>query len=117
MWRWDLNRREFLKITAGTCASLAMPMPGQTTVSSKMVGIQVGAVSFVDEGTEKVLDLLQERACVNTLFLAVFTYGRVSREDRSRDNRCRITASRSTISTSTGGTSPPLIPSTTQTQF
>ena len=41
-----------------------------------MIGIQVGAVSFVDEGTEKVLDVLQERACVNTLFLAVFTYGR-----------------------------------------
>ena len=44
--------------------------------SSKMIGIQIGAVSFVDEGTEKVLDVLQERACVNTLFLAVFTYGR-----------------------------------------
>src|SRR5947199_7571458 len=41
-----------------------------------MIGIQVGAVSFVDEGTEKVLDILQERAGVNTLFLAVFTYGR-----------------------------------------
>jgi len=41
-----------------------------------MIGIQVGAVSFVDEGTEKVLDVLQERARVNTLFLAVFTYGR-----------------------------------------
>jgi hypothetical protein len=41
-----------------------------------MVGIQVGAISFVDEGTEKVLDILQERAGVNTLFLAVFTYGR-----------------------------------------
>lgn len=36
----------------------------------------VGAVSFVDEGTGKVLDVLQERACVNTLCLAVFTYGR-----------------------------------------
>ena len=41
-----------------------------------MIGIQVGAISFVDEGTERVLDILQERACVNTLFLAVFTYGR-----------------------------------------
>ena len=30
----------------------------------------------MDEGTEKVLDVLQERACVNTLFLAVFTCGR-----------------------------------------
>ncbi len=41
-----------------------------------MIGIQIGAVSFVDEGVEKALDILQERAHVNTLFLAVFTYGR-----------------------------------------
>ncbi len=72
----DVNRREFLKITAGASAALAMPTLGHTAVSSKMIGIQVGAISFVDEGTEKVLDILQERASVNTLFLAVFTYGR-----------------------------------------
>lgn len=30
----------------------------------------------MDEGAEKVLDALQERACVNTLFLTVFTFGR-----------------------------------------
>ena len=42
----------------------------------KMIGIQVGAVSFVDEGVEQVLDILQERGRVNTLFLATFTYGR-----------------------------------------
>jgi hypothetical protein len=54
----DVKRREFLKITAGTCAALALRTPGQTATSSKMVGIQVGAVSFVDEGTEKVLDVL-----------------------------------------------------------
>src|SRR5450755_4255791 len=74
----DVNRREFLKITAGAGAALTMPTLGQTAVasSSKMIGIQVGAISFVDEGTEKVLDVLQERAGVNTLFLAVFTYGR-----------------------------------------
>ena len=72
----DVNRREFLKISAGAGAALAMPTLGQTAVSSKMIGIQVGAISFVDEGTEKVLDVLQERAGVNTLFLAVFTYGR-----------------------------------------
>ena len=74
----DVNRREFLKITAGASAALAMPTLGHAAVSpsSKMIGIQVGAISFVDEGTEKVLDILQERASVNTLFLAVFTYGR-----------------------------------------
>jgi hypothetical protein len=41
-----------------------------------MIGIQVGAVSFLDEGVEQVLDIFQRRAGVNTLFLAVFTYGR-----------------------------------------
>jgi len=72
----DVSRREFLKITAGTCAAVATPTVAQTAASRKMIGIQIGAVSFVDEGTERVLDVLQERACVNTLFLAVFTYGR-----------------------------------------
>ncbi len=76
MLKWDVNRRDFLKIAAGTGAAFALPAAGYATASSKMIGIQVGAVSFVDEGTEQVLDVLQERACVNTLFLAVFTYGR-----------------------------------------
>src|SRR6202789_2659944 len=76
MLKADVTRREFLKVTAGAGAALAMPTPGDTAVPSKTIGIQVGAVSFVDEGTEKVLDVLQQRACVNTLFLAVFTYGR-----------------------------------------
>ena len=55
-----VNRREFIEITAGAGAALAMPTLGQAAVasSSKMIGIQVGAVSFVDEGTEKVLDVL-----------------------------------------------------------
>lgn len=46
------------------------------TGSGRFVGIQVGARSFVDEGVEKVLDIFQERADVNALFLATFTYGR-----------------------------------------
>src|SRR3954447_15504496 len=73
---FDVNRREFVKIAAGTGAAMAMPNFGVGAGSSKMIGIQVGAISFVDEGTERVLDVLQERASVNTLFLAVFTYGR-----------------------------------------
>jgi hypothetical protein len=48
--------------------------PGQA--SGKLIGVQVGAVSFVDEGVDQVLDTLQERALVNTIFLAVFSYGR-----------------------------------------
>ena len=114
----DVNRREFMKITAGAGAALAMPTLGQAAAvsSSKMIGIQVGAISFVDEGTEKVLDVLQERACVNTLFLAVFTYGRGIAGRQIPGSRCPITASRNTISTITAAILPRLIPSTTRTR-
>ena len=71
MLRSGVNRREFLKIAAGAGAALALPVPSDAAASSKMIGIQVGAVSFVHEGTEKVLDVLQERACVNTLFRGI----------------------------------------------
>src|ERR1700751_3778214 len=74
MSKQEQDRRQFLK-TAALAASpffmRAAPPP-----TEKMIGMQIGAVSFIDEGTEKVLDVLQERGCVNTLFLAVFTYGR-----------------------------------------
>jgi hypothetical protein len=48
----------------------------ETNRPKKMIGIQVGAVSFVDEGVEAVLELLQTRGAVNTIFLCTFTYGR-----------------------------------------
>jgi hypothetical protein len=54
-------------------ASTTMP---RSMTERKTVGIQIGAVSFVDEGVVPVLDFLQEKAHVNTLFIAVFTYGR-----------------------------------------
>ena len=76
MLKSDVNRREFLKLGAASGAVLAMPAVAWPNQSKTMIGIQLGAVSFVDEGTEQVLDNLQERARVNTLFLAVFTYGR-----------------------------------------
>jgi hypothetical protein len=41
-----------------------------------MVGLQVGAVSFLDEGVEQTLDVFQRDGAVNTLFVATFTYGR-----------------------------------------
>ena len=76
MLKSDVKRREFFRLSAGAGAVLAMPAVSFPSQSKTMIGIQVGAVSFVDEGTEQVLDNLQERARVNTLFLAVFTYGR-----------------------------------------
>lgn len=45
-------------------------------MADRFVAIQIGAVSFVDEGVEPVLDILQERARVNKLFLATPTWTR-----------------------------------------
>jgi hypothetical protein len=50
--------------------------PAGAPGADKFVAIQVGAVSFVDEGVDKVLDILQQQGGVNALMLAVFTYGR-----------------------------------------
>ncbi len=47
-----------------------------TIAGRPFVGIQVGAVSFVDEGTDAVLDLFEERARVNAILLACHTFDR-----------------------------------------
>lgn len=71
------NRREFLKTGASTLGAAPLAAAAQPAAAGKkMIGMQVGAVSFVDEGTDQVLDILQQRGAVNTLFLATFTYGR-----------------------------------------
>lgn len=41
----------------------------------KLVGIQIGGRSFVDEGVDKCLDTLVEKGGVNALMATVFTYG------------------------------------------
>lgn len=38
------------------------------------VGIQVGAISFVDEGVEQVLDTLEERAGVNAILISALSW-------------------------------------------
>src|SRR6266545_2016807 len=81
-----MDRRTFLEAST-LLAGGALCKPGSRieeptdaaliiATDQPMIGIQVGAVSFVDEGTGKVLDELQEMADINTLFLATFTYGR-----------------------------------------
>ncbi len=82
------SRRDFLKRVGGAAMMAGTP-PGATgfpvcrafhdpaqPAQEKLIGIQIGAVSFVDEGAERALDTLQQRAGVNALMLAVFTYGR-----------------------------------------
>ena len=79
-----VTRREFVCASARAAAlaaltPLALPAKSaaaEKTSGQKRIGIQVGAVSFVDEGTEQVLDLFQERGAVDTIFLTTFTYGR-----------------------------------------
>src|SRR5580765_5628417 len=74
----NTTRREFIRVT--TAATLAAPLArlnaAEPAARGKMIGLQIGAVSFVDEGVDPVLDILQEKGAVNTLFLTTFTYGR-----------------------------------------
>src|SRR4051812_40568260 len=74
-----MNRREFLESSTAAVAGLAAagwPQRLTAQMPDRPIGIQVGAVSFLDEGTDKVLDTLAELGGVDTLFLATFTYGR-----------------------------------------
>src|SRR6478672_9326397 len=68
------TRRDFLAASASLLA--ASQAAAQSGKKNRMIGIQIGAVSFVDEGVEPVLDILQSKGGVNTLFIAAFTYGR-----------------------------------------
>jgi hypothetical protein len=81
----DMDRRKFVGGVGATLAAAKVSLAGELlaqsspTVTQKRnvptIGIQIGAISFQDEGTEKVIDILQEKACVNALFVASFTYG------------------------------------------
>ena len=79
----ELTRREFLNQTAAGVAAatvvgsaLGSSIARAVESSEKIIGIQVGSISFVDEGVEQVLDVLKQRGAVNTVFLTTFTYGR-----------------------------------------
>lgn len=74
-----LTRREFVQTTALAAGALVAPaiaLAQSSAPSDKMIGIQAGSISFVDEGTDKVLDIFQEKGAINTIFLTTFTYGR-----------------------------------------
>jgi hypothetical protein len=80
-----MDRRTFLETSTllaggalldGTRPEPAPPPPPPLSAEAPTIGIQAGAVSFVDEGTGAVLDRLRELGGVDTLFLATFTYGR-----------------------------------------
>ncbi len=79
-----VSRRRFCKQGAGF-AALAAAAPvcvspllraAESTAPRKTIGIQVGSVSFVDEGVDPVLDLFQKSGAIDTIYLTTFTYGR-----------------------------------------
>lgn len=77
-----LNRREFIRSGTGAAATFTIAgglLPffskgADETLTSKIIGIGIGAPSFVDEGVENCLDNLQNKAHVNTLFAYVYSY-------------------------------------------
>jgi hypothetical protein len=73
-----MNRREFIETSAGAAGAAVFGWPAWPQAQStwRAIGIQVGAVSFLDEGTDAVLDRFADLAAIDTLFLATFTYGR-----------------------------------------
>jgi hypothetical protein len=72
------SRRKFIRLGVGFAAVAATgPLQAaEPPAARKSIGIQIDAVSFVDEGTENVLDILQERGAIDTIYLTTFTYGR-----------------------------------------
>jgi hypothetical protein len=76
----NTGRRNFLAGAGMTAGAALIPRTlhamSAPPASEKMIGIQISAISFVDEGVNKVLDILQEKGGVNTLFLSAFTYDR-----------------------------------------
>jgi len=70
----DVSRRDFAKLITAAAIGTNVPLPGKT--SDRTIAIQVGAVSFVDEGIAPVLDRFQKDANINTLLIATFSYGR-----------------------------------------
>jgi hypothetical protein len=71
-----VTRRRFVQQSALAAAAFVRARALEAAPTPVMNGIQIGAVSFVDEGTDKTIDALGEMAAVNTLFVATFTYGR-----------------------------------------
>ncbi len=76
------SRRSFLKTgTAAAAAIASSPMAfaaqdAAKAAGDKMIGIQIGAASFLDEGVGEVLDIVQKQGAVNTVFIATFCYDR-----------------------------------------
>lgn len=83
---FTLDRRAFMRLSTAFAALLsqrsrsqAIPAPLVSRVPVKnrkdLVGIQVRGFAWVDEGADQVLDNLQQKGDVNTVWAYTFSYG------------------------------------------
>ena len=75
----SLNRRQFIQRTArigALCAAAPAALAQSPTIKrpKPLVGIQIAAHSFFDEGIGHCLDLLRDSAGVNALFVSTHSY-------------------------------------------
>jgi len=70
-----MNRRDFLEQSALAAGGLLLSGGTTAAQAERMIGIQIGPISFLDEGTGKVLDTVRDLGAADTVFLATFTYG------------------------------------------
>ena len=81
-----LDRRAFIRLCAACGAFLTQKSQSQQPLAPRVsrvpvknrknyVGIQVRGFSWVDEGVEQVLDNLQQKGDVNTVWAYTFSYG------------------------------------------
>jgi hypothetical protein len=67
-----IDRRTFIKSAAATQLrrrrSRSIGADDARFDAKKMIGIQIGAVSFIDEGVDKVLDIVQEKGTSTRFF-------------------------------------------------
>src|ERR1700743_2544706 len=83
----ELNRRRFVQMMAALSAGAGMrakgqakaaaprPNPNATVNRKNVVGTQVKAYAWMDEGIDKLLDNLQEKGNINTVFAFTFLAG------------------------------------------
>jgi hypothetical protein len=67
-----MKRRDFLQSAAGAAA---LPLAGRFAADDKkIIAIQLDSIGPVNEGVERVLDEIQQRASVNTLMIDTFWF-------------------------------------------
>ena len=77
---WELNRRTFVQMWAAVSAGLGLSSPAQelksghkataarTPTRKNLVGIQIEPFAWMDEGIDQVLDNVQHKGNVNTVY-------------------------------------------------